>query len=343
MDPRSARSSRLGPGRKLPGKPSSRHTPAPKPSSSKHDALHSSREAIESGENWLRELRPPKPKKAQNCTEPLAEPLQRQRVSRRQQDALENAKQAGILRKRLAAQKASVLAGSDPTPAPRKPRSRSSQKMSAEEKSLRMALSLQQQEWAAEAESEATRRAELMGSVDGRLNHDAVQEAYLRELQRFDEDIASKELIKQLEREDRQEARREEKRERARARQAQQHAQQHGQQDDMEAVMLASLQMHQGHEQIDMSYENLINLAPVEVGLSAAARRALPRCSAAEAGDAGGDCCICLTEWDDGEETVVQLECGHCFHGECVEQWLESHVSCPTCKSVVDGERARHA
>ncbi|OEL29595.1 hypothetical protein BAE44_0009386 [Dichanthelium oligosanthes] len=63
-------------------------------------------------------------------------------------------------------------------------------------------------------------------------------------------------------------------------------------------------------------------------------------------GDAGAEdvCAICLGEFADGEKVRVLPLCGHGFHVPCVDAWLLSRGSCPTCRRpVVDGKTARGA
>ncbi|KAF1862566.1 hypothetical protein Lal_00014106 [Lupinus albus] len=43
------------------------------------------------------------------------------------------------------------------------------------------------------------------------------------------------------------------------------------------------------------------------------------------------ECCICLSEYDDGVE-LRQLQCGHHFHCTCVDKWLHTNATCPLCK-----------
>jgi hypothetical protein len=46
-------------------------------------------------------------------------------------------------------------------------------------------------------------------------------------------------------------------------------------------------------------------------------------------------CAICLGEFVDGEKVRVLPRCGHGFHVRCVDAWLVSHGSCPTCRQPV--------
>lgn len=44
------------------------------------------------------------------------------------------------------------------------------------------------------------------------------------------------------------------------------------------------------------------------------------------------DCPICLGEFMDGEKVRVLPKCNHGFHVRCIDTWLVSHSSCPTCR-----------
>lgn len=44
------------------------------------------------------------------------------------------------------------------------------------------------------------------------------------------------------------------------------------------------------------------------------------------------DCPICLVEFADGEKVRVLPKCNHGFHVRCIDTWLMSHSSCPTCR-----------
>ena len=43
------------------------------------------------------------------------------------------------------------------------------------------------------------------------------------------------------------------------------------------------------------------------------------------------NCCICLTEIQKGEKTVL-LPCGHMFHWKCCLTWLKTNNTCPMCR-----------
>nr|ABK25761.1 unknown [Picea sitchensis] len=69
-------------------------------------------------------------------------------------------------------------------------------------------------------------------------------------------------------------------------------------------------------------------------GMKRKALRALPT---AVYGAAGSklpctDCPICLAEFLEGDEVRILPKCNHGFHMRCIDTWLASHSSCPTCR-----------
>jgi len=51
----------------------------------------------------------------------------------------------------------------------------------------------------------------------------------------------------------------------------------------------------------------------------------------------GAECVICLLEFGGGERVRILPKCNHGFHVKCIDKWLSSHSSCPTCRqSLVD-------
>ncbi|XP_050228382.1 RING-H2 finger protein ATL80-like [Mercurialis annua] len=47
------------------------------------------------------------------------------------------------------------------------------------------------------------------------------------------------------------------------------------------------------------------------------------------------DCAICLSEFAAGDEIRVLPQCGHGFHVTCIDTWLGSHSSCPSCRQIL--------
>ncbi|KAL2514797.1 E3 ubiquitin-protein ligase [Forsythia ovata] len=45
------------------------------------------------------------------------------------------------------------------------------------------------------------------------------------------------------------------------------------------------------------------------------------------------ECAVCLNEFEDDETIRLIPKCDHVFHAECIDAWLESHVTCPVCRA----------
>ncbi|CAN4087607.1 unnamed protein product [Withania somnifera] len=44
-------------------------------------------------------------------------------------------------------------------------------------------------------------------------------------------------------------------------------------------------------------------------------------------------CPICLAEYQPSETLRTIPECQHCFHVDCIDEWLQLNASCPVCRS----------
>ncbi|TKY67140.1 RING-H2 finger protein ATL57 [Spatholobus suberectus] len=44
------------------------------------------------------------------------------------------------------------------------------------------------------------------------------------------------------------------------------------------------------------------------------------------------ECAICLEEFRDGDAAKVIPHCKHVFHPQCIDTWLDRHVTCPVCR-----------
>ncbi|KAH7668341.1 Zinc finger RING/FYVE/PHD-type protein [Dioscorea alata] len=49
------------------------------------------------------------------------------------------------------------------------------------------------------------------------------------------------------------------------------------------------------------------------------------------------DCVICLSDFAAGDHVRVLPSCGHGFHVKCIDAWLASKPSCPTCRAAFGG------
>ncbi|GAA0159180.1 ubiquitin-protein ligase [Lithospermum erythrorhizon] len=79
-------------------------------------------------------------------------------------------------------------------------------------------------------------------------------------------------------------------------------------------------------------------------GLDPSTISALPLVSYKRSAKQGNieDCIICLSEFEEGEMVKLIPKCKHVFHNYCIDTWLESHVSCPLCRSTAeDGDTSQ--
>ncbi|KAK4348020.1 hypothetical protein RND71_034359 [Anisodus tanguticus] len=53
------------------------------------------------------------------------------------------------------------------------------------------------------------------------------------------------------------------------------------------------------------------------------------------------ECAICLADYAEGDEVKVLPQCGHGFHAQCVDTWLGSHSSCPSCRQILVAGQCR--
>ncbi|TKY66536.1 putative RING-H2 finger protein ATL19 [Spatholobus suberectus] len=47
------------------------------------------------------------------------------------------------------------------------------------------------------------------------------------------------------------------------------------------------------------------------------------------------ECAICLEDFKKGEECLIFSVCGHTFHCDCINYWLQEKPSCPICRHYV--------
>lgn len=76
--------------------------------------------------------------------------------------------------------------------------------------------------------------------------------------------------------------------------------------------------------------------SPANKGLKKKILRSLPKLAfTAETSSKFSDCAICLTEFAFGDEIRILPQCGHGFHVACIDTWLGSHSSCPSCRQIL--------
>ncbi|KAK9756637.1 hypothetical protein RND81_01G111200 [Saponaria officinalis] len=78
--------------------------------------------------------------------------------------------------------------------------------------------------------------------------------------------------------------------------------------------------------------------APANKGLKKKVLKSLPKTSYSadhHAGKLSDDCAICLSDFVSGDQIRVLPQCGHGFHVACIDTWLGSHSSCPSCRQIL--------
>jgi chromosome segregation ATPase len=88
----------------------------------------------------------------------------------------------------------------------------------------------------------------------------------------------------------------------------------------------------------NMSYEELLALEErmgnVKKGLTKEQIEKLPRDKFVKNKFIEDKCIICQYEFKNYEKLIV-LACKHCFHPDCITQWLENKTTCPYCKGEI--------
>ncbi|KAK9670570.1 hypothetical protein RND81_13G210100 [Saponaria officinalis] len=87
-------------------------------------------------------------------------------------------------------------------------------------------------------------------------------------------------------------------------------------------------------------YLNMVNHKKPKTGVDKRAMRTFPIVKYSiekNIQGVGTECVICLSEFKEGEKVRILPKCNHGFHVKCIDKWLSSHSSCPTCRqSLVD-------
>ena len=85
-----------------------------------------------------------------------------------------------------------------------------------------------------------------------------------------------------------------------------------------------------------LTYEQLIALdnTIVKKGMTAEEVSKIPVQVYLKEFDGVCGCSVCISDFESGE-SMRKLVCGHKFHKECIDTWLETNITCPICKKFL--------
>ncbi|KAJ9168304.1 hypothetical protein P3X46_019847 [Hevea brasiliensis] len=91
----------------------------------------------------------------------------------------------------------------------------------------------------------------------------------------------------------------------------------------------------------DTNHQNFLGLSSSRSrfsGIDRAVIDSLPffRFSSLKGSKQGLECAVCLSIFEETEILRLLPNCKHAFHKNCIDQWLESHSSCPLCRYKFD-------
>lgn len=76
----------------------------------------------------------------------------------------------------------------------------------------------------------------------------------------------------------------------------------------------------------------------IEAALPATAPAVVFSAGETKLAGAAPECAICLVEFGEGDAVRVMPACSHGFHVRCVERWLATRRTCPTCRRACRDE-----
>ncbi|KAF3793624.1 RING-H2 finger protein [Nymphaea thermarum] len=54
------------------------------------------------------------------------------------------------------------------------------------------------------------------------------------------------------------------------------------------------------------------------------------------------ECSVCLNEFEEGQKLRILPKCGHAFHIDCIDTWLQAHSNCPLCRACISSQVLAH-
>ncbi|XWS65445.1 hypothetical protein CRYUN_Cryun05aG0113100 [Craigia yunnanensis] len=83
--------------------------------------------------------------------------------------------------------------------------------------------------------------------------------------------------------------------------------------------------------------DNSLDLSTVVLGLEGPIIESYPKIVIGESRRLpkpnNGPCSICLSEYQPNDTIRCIPDCHHCFHVDCIDEWLQMNATCPLCRN----------
>ncbi|KAL9675207.1 hypothetical protein QQ045_003408 [Rhodiola kirilowii] len=86
----------------------------------------------------------------------------------------------------------------------------------------------------------------------------------------------------------------------------------------------------------DIEFQGALRSRPSGIDKSIIDKIPIFRFSSLRGSKRGLECAVCLSAFEDIEILKLLPKCKHAFHRNCIDEWLESHSSCPLCRQRFD-------
>nr|GMD75867.1 RING-H2 finger protein ATL16-like [Ipomoea batatas] len=104
--------------------------------------------------------------------------------------------------------------------------------------------------------------------------------------------------------------------------------------------LLRRFSINSRRRRVDDPLSSVYSLAgEIRRGLDESTIRSIPVLQYKKGEEDGGsenrECCVCLNEFQEGEKVKVLPNCGHPFHIDCIDIWLQNNPNCPLCRTPI--------
>lgn len=79
----------------------------------------------------------------------------------------------------------------------------------------------------------------------------------------------------------------------------------------------------------------LVSSSPEFTGLDESVIRSIPVFRFRKQANSDNECAVCLGEFEENEKLRIIPNCGHVFHIDCIDVWLQNNPNCPLCRNSI--------